>query len=66
MARANALAKTLTPYPDNWTIQRVRDQIVFILNTIPRDWYMEDKRVEKVISDFVELVLQTLVPLQNI
>lgn len=52
MARANTLTKTLTPYSDNWTRQRVRDQIISILNTIPRDWFMEDKRVEKVISDF--------------
>ncbi len=52
MARANKLASSIGPYADNFTRMRVRKQIVAILNTIPRDWYMDDKRVETVIRDF--------------
>ena len=53
LARVNGLAKMLNPYSSNYERTLVRDAIIKVLNTLPRDWFFDDdKRVEKAIRDF--------------
>ena len=52
MAKVTPLAQSLGPYSSNYQRQMVREAICTALNTIPCDWFMDDKRVERVIKDF--------------
>ncbi|MGI5872504.1 MAG: CFI-box-CTERM domain-containing protein [Bacillota bacterium] len=52
LAKVNSLTSTLNQFSSNYDRMRVRDALINALNTLPRDWYMDDKRVEKVIRDF--------------
>lgn len=52
LAKVNSLTSTLNQFSSNDDRMRVRNALIDALNTLPRDWYMDDKRVEKVIRDY--------------
>lgn len=52
LARVTPLTQSLGPYSSNYQRQMVREVLIKALNSLPRDWYMDDKRVERVVRDF--------------
>lgn len=52
LAKVTPLTQSLNAYSSNYERQMVRNALCTALNTIPCDWFMDDKRVERVIKDF--------------